>query len=119
VTQKAIVAMAKLKGNCSDSAALKAVQSVEKKLVLLTIAKLVGKIAVACLVIYLTLTFSPLLPIGILAGTIIKVVTLMPISIKTFILVFQTLALAADWNFSNQGVKGLNTLLELEKKGAA
>jgi hypothetical protein len=43
----------------------------------------------------------------------------MPISIKTFILVFQTLALAADWNFSNQGVKGLNTLLELEKKGAA
>jgi hypothetical protein len=118
LAQQSIAGIAKLKLYCSNPNALREVEKVEKKHVLWSIAKLIGKIAVGCLIMYFTPGVVALLPIGAVAIASLKITIMTILSIKMLFLSLNVLSVYYIWKKSHQGLEGASSIYEAELAGA-
>jgi hypothetical protein len=117
LAQQSIAGIAKLKIYCSDSIALREVEKVERKHALKHIAILVGKIALCCLVIYMTPQAVSLLPVGFAAMKVIKITIIACTAIKTTFLTLNAISVYFVWKWSCQGADGIFEIVQAEMRG--
>jgi hypothetical protein len=114
-TRQALIGIAKLKQVCSKPEALQKVNKVEQKYVLWFLAKLVGKIALAILVIYFIPTAFALLPLRGWALTCLQAILKTIAVLKTISLTLCIIYIYKVWQWSHQGVSGMKKIDKMEK----
>lgn len=117
LSQQTISGIAKLKLYCADEKALREVETVEKKHVVWSIAKLVGKIALVCLAISFVPSVAALLPIGGILATSLSAFVITVLVVKTVSLVACAGGVAYVWKLSHDGVQGVVKIFSMEKLG--
>lgn len=118
LAKQAITGTAKLKAYCSDPAALKEVNRVERNHALWAIAKLIGKIAIACLAIYFIPGAIALLPLWKAAAIALKVALIAPTALKAISLSLNVLDFTGIWFLScRPNAAGMAQIGQLEVRG--
>jgi hypothetical protein len=118
LAQQSIAGIAKLKMYCTDRAAFREVEKVERNHALWNIAKLIGKIAIGCLVIYFTPSIVAFLPVAGVAIATLKITIIAIATTKIVYLSFNALAVYSIWNKSMNGYQGLVRIVQAEIRGA-
>ncbi len=116
LAHQALTGTAKLKSYCLPQAR-EAVENVEKKLVLWTIARLTTKIALGCLVFSFTPSILALIPLS--AYLIIPISLALKTSavMKSLTALVQIISLYFTWSLSHNKYTGLTAINQLEQQG--
>jgi hypothetical protein len=117
VAQQAIIGIAKLKTYCSNEAAHREIEKVEKTHVIWNSAIIVAKIALLSFAYYLIPSGMALLPINRTAASLIQVSLRVLSGVKLIYLALNVTGLCMTWRKSQRHLEGLMEIIALESAG--